>query len=422
MPLPIRHLPVLQNWDCHVCGNCCKEYQVAVSEEEKRRIEGQGWGDDPLIGDEPLFDRRGTWGTGQYQLHRRPDGSCVFLSEQGRCRIHEKFGPEAKPLFCRLYPFVLVPAGDHWRVGVRFACPSAAANKGRAVAEHDANLREFARLLAHREGLDDTPEAAPAPPTLQGGQAVAWPDVLRFVAALQGLLRNRQDRLERRVRKCLAFAGLCRQARFDQIQGGRLSEFLEVVAASLDSEVPADPARLPPPTWVGRVLFRQAAAIFARKDHGPDRGLASRGRVALLVAAWRFALGRGVVPRVHGKLPATTFDQLESPVGPLPPEAEEMLERYYLLKVGSLQFCGRRNFGLPFWEGLDVLALTLPIILWLARAFSDLPRPEAVERAVSIVDDHFGFNRILGTLRQRLSFRILSQRGELPRLIAWYSR
>src|SRR5262245_42204579 len=150
MPLPIRHLPVLQNWDCQVCVNWCMEYQVAISEEEKQRIEAQGWENDPAAAGVPLFERRGWLGSGPTQLHRRLDGSCVFLSDEGRCRIHEKFGPEAKPLFCRLYPFVLVPAGDHWRVGVRFACPSAAANKGRAIGEHDANLREFARPLALR--------------------------------------------------------------------------------------------------------------------------------------------------------------------------------------------------------------------------------------------------------------------------------
>jgi len=39
MSLPIRHLPMVQNWDCHVCGTCCKEYQVTVSDEERRRID-----------------------------------------------------------------------------------------------------------------------------------------------------------------------------------------------------------------------------------------------------------------------------------------------------------------------------------------------------------------------------------------------
>ena len=41
---------------------------------------------------------------------------------------------------------------------------------------------------------------------------------------------------------------------------------------------------------------------------------------------------------------------------------------------------------------------------------------------LTIVDDHIGFNRVLATVRQRLSFRILSATGQFSRLIAWYAR
>ena len=87
-----------------------------------------------------------------------------------------------------------------------------------------------------------------------------------------------------------------------------------------------------------------------------------------------------------------------------------------------MQFCGAANLRLPVWEGLEVLALTFPILMWVARAMRGLPPAEAVTRALTIVDDHFGFNPVLGTLRQRLSFRILSATGQLPRLIGWYAR
>src|SRR3954453_15863722 len=100
MALPIRHLPVLQNWDCHVCGTCCKEYQVTLSDDERRRIEAQGWTPADLDGRAP-FVRHGWWKK-RYTLNHRPDGSCVFLSDKGRCRIHERHGYEAKPLPCRL--------------------------------------------------------------------------------------------------------------------------------------------------------------------------------------------------------------------------------------------------------------------------------------------------------------------------------
>jgi hypothetical protein len=54
--------------------------------------------------------------------------------------------------------------------------------------------------------------------------------------------------------------------------------------------------------------------------------------------------------------------------------------------------------------------------------YRDIPREEAIVRALSVVDDHFGFNRILATTRQRIGFRILARQGELAKLIAWYSR
>jgi lysine-N-methylase len=317
---------------------------------------------------------------------------------------------------------VLIPAGDHWRVGMRFACPSAAENKGRAIREHAESLREFADLLARREGLDGKPEGALRPPRLQGRLRLDWPDLLRLVHTLSMILRNPKDRMERRLRKCLALAELCKQARLDHIKGKRFDELMQLLALSLEDQVPIEPSALPPPSWVGRVLFRLAVAIFTRKDHGPDSGLARQGRRALLGAAWRFAVGRGSVPRMHRKIPETTFEQVETAAGPLPADVEAILERYYTIKVESLQFCGAANLRLPVWEGLEVLSLTFPMLMWVMRTMRDLPPAVAVTRALTIVDDHFGFNPVLGTLRQRLSFRILSATGQFQRLIAWYAR
>src|SRR5262245_5805809 len=339
MPLPIVHLPVVQNWDCHVCGTCCKEYLVTVTAEEKARIDAQSWDRDRDLGGHEPFRRSGPPWNRRYHLNHRPDGSCVFLSEQGRCRIHEKFGYQTKPLPCRLFPFVLIPQGDRWGIGVRFACPSAAANKGRPVTKHDAELREFAELLAEREGLElEADGKLNKPPPLQSGQRVDWPDLHRFVQVLVKLLRVPTDRIERRLRKCLALAILCRQASFEQVKGKQLDEFLQIVSATVDSDQPRDFRTIPAPTWIGRVLFRQAVAIYTRKDHGPNQGLAGRGRLALLRAALRFARGRGPVPRMHAWIPETTFEQIEQSSSRLTPAAEDILERYYVTKVASLQF------------------------------------------------------------------------------------
>src|SRR5437016_2415053 len=100
MPLSVRALPVLQNWDCHGCTACCREYIVHVTDEERRRIEEQGWAKRPEFAGVPLFKRLGGW-RGRWALNQK-GGGCVFLDEGGRCRIHEEFGSAAKPLACRI--------------------------------------------------------------------------------------------------------------------------------------------------------------------------------------------------------------------------------------------------------------------------------------------------------------------------------
>lgn len=416
MSMPVRHLPVVQNWDCQGCTECCRQYLVTVTEEEKQKIEKQGWAQLPEFTGINLFENQGSRRRPRYRLGHRADGACVFLGANNRCRIHEKFGSAAKPLACRIYPFMLVPAGDHWRIGLRFACPSAVENRGRKLSEHLVEIRAYVSGLEKQENI---PVALP-PPALQGSQKVSWDDLLHFAAALSALVTQPGVSFERRLRKCLALAQLCRQAKFDKVTGERLSEFLEILASALDGEIETSPA---PPSGIGRVLFRQMLALYVRKDTGQHAGIARRGRWALLGAALRFARGSGSVPRVNALLPETTFEKLEEPFGELSKEAERLFERYYQVKIESLQFAGRTNFNFQFWEGFEALALVYPATMWLARAFAPtMPKDDAVRLALRVVDDSFGFHPMLGTARQQLTLKILSFRGETARLIAWYGR
>jgi lysine-N-methylase len=205
------------------------------------------------------------------------------------------------------------------------------------------------------------------------------------------------------------------------VSGKRLGEFLDLVTESL-TDIERNPAKVGQPGWIGRILFRQSVAVYARRDTGPRQGISKHGRLALLRAAWRFARGTGQVPRVHGLLPAATFADLDEPAGQLPDASVRLLERYYRLKVESYQFFGPTNFNAGFWEGFESLLFTFPATMWLSRMFRDRLRDQAVAQALRIVDDNFGYNRLLGTRRQRLSTRLLAARGEMSKLIAWYSR
>ena len=38
MTMPVRPLPVLQNWDCGGCSLCCRSYHIPVTDAERARI------------------------------------------------------------------------------------------------------------------------------------------------------------------------------------------------------------------------------------------------------------------------------------------------------------------------------------------------------------------------------------------------
>ena len=423
--MQVRSLPVLQNWDCHSCGDCCRSYAVPVTAEERRRIEGQGWDQLPEFNGVPYFVKR----NGEFYLNHREDGGCVFLGADKLCRIHGKCGSAAKPLACRIYPFLLVPAGDHWNFGLRLACPSAAENKGRPLSEQTGDAREYAAFF---EATAAAGALKAPPPPLHGKQSVGWGDVGRVATAFSKLLANAADPFERRWRKLLFVVGMLRKATFDgagdpkkAVTGGRLSEMLHVLGLAADEEEPKPAAEVPRPGWVGRTVFRQLVAVFARKDHGAEKGAAQRGPVRRFVSAVRFATGRGHVPKVHAVIADNaTFAAGEKPFGELSPESTALLARWHRLKVESLQFCGAPNFGLTVWDGIESLALTFPAAMWLARVLVAGGRaPDAaVTQAVRMVDDNFGFNPLLGSARQKFALRLIANRGDLPRLVAWYGR
>ena len=278
-----------------------------------------------------------------------------------------------------------------------FACPEVAASRGRPLGQHTSDIKAY---LAEIESANVAGRTL-APPPLQGNQTVEWSDLDTLVQGLGIVVSERQDRVERRLRKCLWLANTCRQAKFDKISGKRLEDFLSILIGAADPELPTHPAALPAPSGVGRILFRQMLALFSRADSGAIKGRASRNRVALLMAAIRFARGSGPVPPVNALIPETTFEKLEAPLGPLPAECEMTLERYYLVKLHSMQFFGPTNFRHTFWDGLESLVLTYPVIMWLTRALAQtMPVHDALLRQ-RITDNNFGFQPLLGSGRQK---------------------
>lgn len=421
MAAPRLELPVLQNWSCHNCGGCCRQHLIEVTEAERQRILAQKWTAEDGI-HQPVM----TWHAGppwrkRYRLTHTSDGGCVFLDEKGLCRIHAKFGEAAKPLPCRIYPFAFHPAGKSFTVSLRFSCPSVVANKGTPVSQRMKELRGMAG--------DVVPEAAlnSRPPLLTARDRLDWSDLMPFVEALDHTLADPSSPIAVKIVRALTWTTLVGQSSFERLQGDRIREFLGLLLDAARIEVPAFPQEFQEPSALSKLYFRTLVAQYARKDTVADLSSGIWGRWRLLRAIVRFTRGQGDIPPLQSGFKPVPFESLEGVFGTLEPAAEEILTRFFRVKVQGMHFCGSAYYDIPFAEGFHSLALMLPVTLWIARwlAVGDQRHTLSVEdisRALAVADHHHGYSPALAQNAARSRVRALVDSGDLAKLCFWYAR
>jgi Fe-S-cluster containining protein len=176
----ILHIPIGINFDCTGCGNCCLQWPVPSTDEDRRRIidlsrefvstattaataggtstseASASTSSEIDVFSTPgrqLFRRvdmdvlRNRNNQFQYTMEKRADGRCVFLTEQNRCALHERFGAESKPAMCQLFPYTFTEAPDGYYASVSFASTGALFNQGKALADQREHLLDRMRLF-----------------------------------------------------------------------------------------------------------------------------------------------------------------------------------------------------------------------------------------------------------------------------------
>lgn len=418
-------LPTIQNWSCHNCGGCCRQHAIEVTEEERQRILAQEWtaNDGTPTGDALLEWHAGPPWAKRFRLSHQADGACVFLNEQGLCRIHAKYGESAKPLACRIYPYAFHPAGKQVTVSLRFSCPSVVANRGRTMSHNRDEIKQLARAVVP-DGHERTP-----PPAVSARDQVDWPDFFRFVNAIDDELTTAGDSITVKLQRILFWLNLVEQSRFDKLSGPRLSEFLDIIRQAARDEIHLLTEGREPmtdaPSSLGRMQFRLLTAQYARRDTAADLSSGWRGRWRLFRAATKFARGTGNVPSLQPVFREVPFESLEPSFG-FPAESEALWTRYFRVKVQGLHFCGPAYYDVPLVEGFQSLALILSATLWIARWLAASQNRtqishEDVSQALTISDHHHGYSPIFGSYGFRKRVRMLAQMGEIPKLIRWYS-
>lgn len=421
MANPRLELPVLQNWSCHNCGGCCRQHLIEVTETERQRIIGQNWtaADGVRL---PVME----WHAGppwkkRYRLAHQADGGCVFLDDRGLCRIHAKFGEAAKPLACRVYPYAFHPAGKSFAVSLRYSCPSVVANRGTPVTKQAGELRRLGELV-----IPPGAEKA-APPSLNGRDRVDWPDFLAFCEGLDHTLADPTTPIAVRIGRAVTWTTLVGQSAFEKLRGTQIRELIVLLMEAARIDLPTLPEAFDEPTTLGRLYFRTLVAQYARKDTVSDLSAGWIGRWRLLRAIMAFTRGRGNIPPLQSVFQSVPFDALEKPFGPLDAACDEILTRYFRVKIQGLHFCGLAYYDVPFVEGFHSLALMLPVTLWLARwlavaAGRDQLTVNDVSTALAVADHHHGYSPALGQMASRRRVRSLAETGDLGRLCFWYSR
>ena len=273
-------VPAGQNWSCHGCSQCCRSgMAIPLYPADRQRLDQQRWTKADGVDPATMIVQ----GLTTARLGLQADGACVFLDAAGRCRIHAKFGEAAKPLACRLYPLVVHPAGKKLLVGLRFSCPSAAANRGQPLKDHAADLAKLARVFLPAVW------AATPPPAVAAGPALDWPDFRRFVRHLDETLAGETASTGVKLLRALHWLGKVEQGKFDQISGDGAEEILGALTAAAAEKIPRLPANPAKPSGFGRLFLRLMVLENARSVTVADVDVRSAHRWKMLAAALRCA-------------------------------------------------------------------------------------------------------------------------------------
>jgi lysine-N-methylase len=409
MTLNLRALPILEQWDCHQCTACCRETTIELTADDRSKLEKQRWNERPEFQGVQAV-RRSWWLGGSTVLAHKLDGSCVFLTAGGRCRIHELFGADAKPLMCRQFPLQVVTTDRAALATVIRSCPSAAADRGRPLADHVAYLQRIRR---------DNPigDTTAEPPPIVRGIRRSWDDFHQVADAIERLMVDERFPLVRRLVHALRFCALLEGCKWKRIEGGAVAELVELFEDAAPNEVgELFQDRQPPARSTGR-LFRRLGVHFIRCFPGgpPNRTILDHWRAFRL--SGRLARATGDLPELHPRFKPISSEQLERPLGPLAEDVLLPLRRFFETHAVSKRYLLAQSKS-SLVASIRRLVFTYPMAMWMLRWLSIDCEPTADDMILIVVALERG--SALPALNRAAGF--LAESGQLERLIAWYGR
>lgn len=354
MPLPKIYISRQQHYGCLLCGRCCRRFHVLLRPAEVERLSKLDWGDEPDVPTDFCHVIKGF----PYFKRKETDGGCVFLDENGVCRMHRKFGFDKKALTCRGYPFNIVSTfPGEVSVLARMDCPAVLTDNGAPIRSQSHDIEQLVSELRFGSGFTSR--------QLQGMEKAS---VLEFRDKLQAIL----DDESMDMRECaLMLMSVCRRA--EQLGGIFLNdnETMKEVYPSMMTTLRNDISELPK-YGLGlycRMVFRQLLSFYCRRDEE----ILSPSIASRISQAWNTAMiciGGGNLGKFgyeHPDYPVRRAGIFDAKHLDCSRETWAVLRKFISVRLECLQFFGVSYYGADIFSGLKALLLVFPMSLALAK-------------------------------------------------------
>jgi lysine-N-methylase len=192
------------------------------------------------------------------------------------------------------------------------------------------------------------------------------------------------------------------------------------------------------------VMFRLMTAQFARHDTEAAVRAGLGHRFGLLTAALKFTTGLGTIPVLNGSASVAKafgstddgdstsrqtarFAAVEREFFCRQPEIDELLSRYFRVKIQGIHFCGPAHYNTTLIDGFHSLALVYPVVMWWSRVRAvrngrSMVTLTDVQAALATVDHNFGYSPALGNYSALHRVSLLAKLKQITALVGWYSR
>lgn len=425
-------LPILkislpqQQYTCHNCAGCCRDFTVQLRESDITKLDSQNWYE--KLGEVPYIEFRK-----QTYLKQTDDGACIFLQDDGLCRIHAEYGLTQKPIACQMFPFTLMPTGEGIQTGISYACPSMINNRGNSLDTHFKDVRRLAVLIPELHNNNNNRHHS-TPDLTEKIPDTTIKEVKIIAQAIDQWMQQSQINIHKRVNGAILLTSLLRQAKLKNVRGDRFRELLNTLLDLLPTELEMTP--IAQPTVRHHRQIRQV--VFA---HVEDPKLSQMqkqgirmGALKQLFTNYRFSRGKGNIPFVNSPYwpkHAVSFNSVES-IEPISVNdsdtlqwVDSLLTRYIRARILGNRAWGSGYYGFSIISGLEALWLMLAATGWLARLYSAAESrtqisPADIERALIRTDRAAGRAPWLGRAGEKLRLKYLSIESGLLGLHQYY--